>query len=45
MTELESFMLATCFGISVGTVVGNIIAAVGTLKEILKYCKSKKNNM
>ena len=28
MTEFESIMLAACFGISVGTVIGSLAAAI-----------------
>lgn len=31
MTEFESIMLAACFGISVGTVISNLITVIGSL--------------
>ena len=36
MTEFESIMLAACFGISVGTVIGNLITVIGSLVVALK---------
>ncbi len=37
MTEFESIMLAACFGISVGTVIGNLISMIGSLIEVIKH--------
>lgn len=37
MTDFESIMLAACFGISVGTVIGNLISMVGSLIEAIKH--------
>ena len=34
MTEFESIMLAACFGISVGAVIGNLISTIGSLIEL-----------
>ena len=36
MTEFESIMLAACFGISVGTVIGNLITVIGSLAAAIK---------
>lgn len=36
MTEFESIMLAACFGISVGTVIGNLITVIGSLAAVIK---------
>ena len=36
MTEFESIMLAACFGISVGAVIGNLITVIGSLIEVIK---------
>ena len=36
MTGFESIMLAACFGISVGTVIGNLISMIGSLIEVIK---------
>ncbi len=36
MTEFESIMLAACFGISVGTVIGNLITMISSLAQIIK---------
>lgn len=36
MTEFESIMLAACFGISVGAVIGNIISVIGSLIAAIK---------
>lgn len=35
MTEFESIMLAACFGISVGAVIGNLISTIGSLIEVI----------
>lgn len=41
MTEFESIMLAACFGISVGTVIGNLITFIGSLITAIKqHCKA-----
>ena len=42
MTEFESIMLAACFGISVGTVIGNLITVIGSLIEVIK--RHRKTN-
>lgn len=39
MTEFESIMLAACFGISVGTVIGNLITVIGSLAAAIKQCR------
>lgn len=36
MTGFESIMLAACFGISVGTVIGNLITVIGSLSAAIK---------
>lgn len=36
MTEFESIMIAACFGISVGTVIGNLIIVIGSLAAAIK---------
>lgn len=36
MTEFESIMLAACFGISVSTVIGNLITVIGSLAAAIK---------
>lgn len=36
MTEFESSMLAACFGISVGAVIGTLISMIGSLIEVIK---------
>ena len=36
MTDFESIMLAACFGISVGTVIGNLITVIGSLITAIK---------
>ena len=43
MTEFESIMLAACFGISVGTVIGNFITMISSLVQIIKQ-RRKLNN-
>lgn len=42
MTEFESVMLAACFGISVGVVIGNIISMIGSLIDAIK--RHRKTN-
>lgn len=42
MTEFESIMLAACFGISVGAVIGNLISVIGSLIEVIK--RHRKTN-
>lgn len=42
MTEFESIMLAACFGISVGTVIGNLIYMISSLIEVIK--RHRKTN-
>ena len=42
MTEFESIMLAACFGISVGTVIANLITMIGSLVDTIK--RRRKNN-
>lgn len=42
MTEFESIMLAACFGISVGAVIGNIISVIGSLIAVIK--RHRKTN-
>ena len=38
MTEFESIMLAACFGISVGTVIGNLIGSLAAaIKQRRKH--------
>ena len=42
MTEFESIMLAACFDISVGTVIGNLITVIGSLITAIK--QRRKDN-
>ena len=39
MTGFESIMLAACFGISVGTVIGNLITVIGSLATAIKQSR------